>query len=89
MQDAVPAAHRAGASRVSLAAIGYHFGSKDALMNQAVYESIGDWADELARALTAEGTPESGPLGRFESILGKTFESFSGQTIGSGRHSLS
>jgi AcrR family transcriptional regulator len=74
---------------VSLAAIGYHFGSKDALMNQAVYESIGDWADELARALTVEGTPESGPLGRFESILGKTFESFSGQTMGSGRHSLS
>ena len=37
----------AAASGVSLAAIGYHFGSKDALMNQAVYESVGEWADEV------------------------------------------
>ena len=72
----------AAASGVSLAAIGYHFGSKDALMNQAVYESIGDWADELSRALTAEGALESQPLRRFESILGMTFESFSGPDRG-------
>ena len=37
----------AAASGVSLAAIGYHFGSKDALMNQAIYEFVGDWATEL------------------------------------------
>jgi AcrR family transcriptional regulator len=72
----------AAASGVSLAAIGYHFGSKDALMNQAVYESVGDWADELERTLTAEGALESQPLQRFESILGKTFESFSGPERG-------
>ena len=68
----------AAASGVSLAAIGYHFGSKDALMNEAVYESVGDWADEIASALTAEGALESEPLRRFESILGKSFESFGG-----------
>jgi AcrR family transcriptional regulator len=37
----------AAASGVSLAAIGYHFGSKDALMNQAIYEFVGEWADEV------------------------------------------
>ena len=63
---------------MSLAAIGYHFGSKDALMNQAVYESIGDWGEEVQRALTAEGASGGEPLQRFESIMGQTIESFSG-----------
>jgi len=68
----------AAASGVSLAAIGYHFGSKDALMNQAVFESVGDWADELQRALTAEGAPDATPLQRFELIMRQTLESFAG-----------
>jgi AcrR family transcriptional regulator len=72
----------AAASGVSLAAIGYHFGSKDALMNQAVYESVGDWADQVQRALTAEGAMDAEPLRRFESIMGRTIESFSGAERG-------
>src|SRR5215472_3439456 len=72
----------ASASGVSLAAIGYHFGSKDALMNQAVYESIGDWAEEVERALAAEGALDAEPLRRFESIMGRTIESFGGSGRG-------
>jgi AcrR family transcriptional regulator len=68
----------AAASGVSLAAIGYHFGSKDALMNQAIYESIGEWGEEVQRALTAQGAGDGEPLRRFESIMGQTIESFSG-----------
>ncbi len=68
----------ASASGVSLAAIGYHFGSKDALMNQAIYEAIGDWGDEVERALTEEGVPTDDPLGRFESIMERTIASFGG-----------
>jgi AcrR family transcriptional regulator len=68
----------ASASGVSLAAIGYHFGSKDALMNQALYESIGDWGDEVERALTEEGVPTADPLRRFESIMERTIASFGG-----------
>jgi AcrR family transcriptional regulator len=68
----------AAASGVSLAAIGYHFGSKDALMNQAVYESVGEWADQLQRASAAEGALDTEPLRRFESVMGKTLESFGG-----------
>jgi len=63
---------------VSLAAIGYHFGSKDALMNQALYESIGDWGDEVERALSEEGVPTDDPLRRFESIMDRTIASFGG-----------
>jgi len=72
----------AAASGVSLAAIGYHFGSKDALMNQAIYEFVGEWGDEVERALSAEGALDAEPLKRFESIMGRTIESFNGPARG-------
>jgi AcrR family transcriptional regulator len=72
----------AAASGVSLAAIGYHFGSKDALMNQAIYEFVGEWGDEVERALSVEGALDAEPLQRFESIMERTIESFSGPARG-------
>src|SRR5215467_2759388 len=72
----------AAASGVSLAAIGYHFGSKEALMNQAIYEFVGEWGDELERTLSAEGGPDGEPLKRFESIMERTIESFGGPARG-------
>jgi AcrR family transcriptional regulator len=72
----------AAASGVSLAAIGYHFGSKDALMNQAVFESVGEWGDELNEVLTAEGGPSGSPLERFELILRQTLAAFGGPNRG-------
>ena len=72
----------AAASGVSLAAIGYHFGSKEALMNQAIYEFVGEWGEEVERALTAEGALDAEPLKRFESIMGRTIESFNGPARG-------
>ena len=72
----------AAASGVSLAAIGYHFGSKDALMNQAIYEFVGEWADEVERALGAEGAPDMEPLQRFQSVMERTIESFEGPARG-------
>ena len=72
----------AAASGVSLAAIGYHFGSKDALMNQAVFESVGDWADELQKVLTARGAADAPPLHRFELIMQQTLRAFAGPDRG-------
>jgi AcrR family transcriptional regulator len=66
----------AAASGVSLAAIGYHFGSKDALMNQAVYESVGDWADELQQVLAGAGLDEATPARRFELVAEQTLQAF-------------
>jgi len=66
----------ASASGVSLAAIGYHFGSKDALLNQAIYELIGEWGDEVQRALAEEGGRADDPVRRFESIMERTIASF-------------
>ena len=72
----------AAASGVSLAAIGYHFGSKDVLMNQAVFDSVGDWATELQDALTAEGAGHAPPLERFELVMRHTLKSFAGAGSG-------
>ncbi|TCC53133.1 TetR/AcrR family transcriptional regulator [Kribbella capetownensis] len=44
----------ATAAGVSLAAIGYHFGSKEALLNEAMREAlIGEWAAEVGGAMAA------------------------------------
>jgi AcrR family transcriptional regulator len=72
----------AAASGVSLAAIGYHFGSKDALMNQAVFESVGEWADEVQKVLTAQGAAGVWPLARFELIMQQTLRAFAGPDRG-------
>jgi AcrR family transcriptional regulator len=40
------------ASGTNLASIGYHFGSKEALLFAAMGEAMNDWAEELGRAIT-------------------------------------
>jgi AcrR family transcriptional regulator len=47
----------ATASGVSLAAIGYHFGSTEALLSQALFEAVGEWGARLAEAMAAGGDP--------------------------------
>jgi AcrR family transcriptional regulator len=66
----------AAASGVSLAAIGYHFGSKEALLNAARIEAIGEWADELGRALATDSDPGATPMERFEAIWARMIELF-------------
>jgi AcrR family transcriptional regulator len=79
----------AAASGVSLAAIGYHFGSKDALMNQAVFDSIGEWGQDLQDALAAAGPVEPDrPLAHFEAVMRQTLDSFGGPNSGLWRAQL-
>jgi AcrR family transcriptional regulator len=46
----------AASSGANLASIGYHFGSKDALMNAAVIQLIEAWGDHIAEAADGMGT---------------------------------
>jgi AcrR family transcriptional regulator len=69
----------AAASGVSLAAIGYHFGSKEALLNAARIEAIGDWWQELERTLAADADSGTDPMERFEAIWTRLLESFAAQ----------
>lgn len=66
----------AAASGVSLAAIGYHFGSKDALMNQAVFDTIGDWADALEESMSSDDVLDRPPLERLERAVSRSMRSF-------------
>ncbi|GAA2838096.1 TetR/AcrR family transcriptional regulator [Kitasatospora paracochleata] len=54
----------ASGAGVSLAAIGYHYGSKDALLMQALIEAVGEWGDSIRRAL-AEAAGVADPQQRF------------------------
>jgi AcrR family transcriptional regulator len=47
----------ASAAGVSLAAIGYHFGSTEALLSQALFEAVAEWGARLDEAMTGGGDP--------------------------------
>jgi AcrR family transcriptional regulator len=66
----------AAAAGVSLAAIGYHFGTKEALLNAALVQAVAEFGEELGRALTAGTEPAAGPLARFEAAWMRVIASF-------------
>ncbi|MER7420977.1 TetR/AcrR family transcriptional regulator [Micromonospora peucetia] len=55
-----------------LGSIGYHFGSKDALLNAALLETFDAWGDAIAEAVVAE--PGDAPLARFRRFLDGVLE---------------
>lgn len=65
----------ATAAGVSLAAIGYHFGSKEALLNAALRQAIEKWGDEVGRAM-AEAAAGHPSAGQFEDTWTSVIRSF-------------
>lgn len=57
----------AAASGANLASIGYHFGSKEALLNAAVLESFDEWGDAVEETMHEFSTDD--PLDRLEHFL--------------------
>src|SRR3712207_1254469 len=64
------------ASGTNLASIGYHFGSKEALLNAAMMEAVGEWGEELERVLLADADEDADPMERFEVTWTRVIESF-------------
>src|SRR3712207_28598 len=64
------------ASGTNLASIGYHFGSKEALLNAAMMEAVGGWGKELERIPLTGTDGEADPMERFESTWTRVIESF-------------
>jgi AcrR family transcriptional regulator len=62
----------AAASGANLASIGYHFGSKENLLNEAVAHTCDEWTEAIGKA--AFETPDAGPLERvalsWEAMIG-------------------
>lgn len=67
------------ASGTNLGSIGYHFGSTEALLNEAMFEAIGEWGKELERTLTFDETANAGSVERFEAYWTRVIESFTAQ----------
>ncbi|WP_219463674.1 TetR/AcrR family transcriptional regulator [Nonomuraea rhizosphaerae] len=66
----------AASGGVSMAAIGYHFGSREALLNAALIQSIEEWGDRMEEVLSAHISPDATPAERFEATWGGIVESF-------------
>jgi AcrR family transcriptional regulator len=64
------------ASGTNLASIGYHFGSKEALLNAALIDATETWGAELDRALAKDKQPELPPLQRVEATWSRIIELF-------------
>src|SRR4051812_23771175 len=62
------------ASGTNLASIGYHFGSKEALLNEAIAESFTEWTEQMDRLALAD--PEATPIERFMTSMRAVLESF-------------
>ncbi|MGW2543706.1 TetR/AcrR family transcriptional regulator [Kitasatospora sp. NPDC001574] len=58
----------AAAGGVSLAAIGYHFGSKEALLNAALIEATGEWGARLAAVVERANRASDDPEERFVAV---------------------
>ena len=62
------------ASGTNLASIGYHYGSKEALLNAALIEATGEWGEEFGRAIAA--VDDADPYRRFELAWNAVLASF-------------
>ncbi|GAA0676015.1 TetR/AcrR family transcriptional regulator [Kitasatospora atroaurantiaca] len=71
----------ASAAGVSLAAIGYHFGSKEALLNSAMLEAVGEWGEAVETAVASAVDSSASPEERFVETwdgVRKTFVEYRG-----------
>jgi AcrR family transcriptional regulator len=66
----------ASAAGVSLAAIGYHFASKDALLTEALLLAFGEWDEALQRTLRAAISSKISPAERFETVWARIMATF-------------
>ncbi|MEU3457740.1 TetR/AcrR family transcriptional regulator [Micromonospora sp. NPDC006766] len=66
----------ATAAGTSLAAIGYHYRSTEALLNAALFQVMQQWGDEMSKALATDDLADAGPLERFEAAWTRIIESF-------------
>jgi AcrR family transcriptional regulator len=65
------------ASGTNLASIGYHYGSKEALLNAALIEATTEWGDEMAAAIAGVDDPDQ--YRRFELAWDAVLATFESQ----------
>jgi AcrR family transcriptional regulator len=65
----------AAAAGTSLAAIGYHYGTTQNLLNQAVFVAMDRFGDEVQARMRADAESGQSYLERFTKIVGQTIDS--------------
>jgi AcrR family transcriptional regulator len=59
-----------------MAAIGYHFVSREVLLNATLIEAIDEWGTRMGRALGSFGDSKSSPADRYEAMWAAIIKSF-------------
>jgi len=65
------------ASGANLASIGYHYGSKEALLNAALIDALDDTGEEIHQAIEISRSSAEEPLDRFEAAWQPIVEQYS------------
>ncbi|HTA06114.1 MAG TPA: TetR/AcrR family transcriptional regulator [Solirubrobacteraceae bacterium] len=73
-REAITARDLVAASNTNLGSISYHFGSKDALLDEAAKVVFEEWAQTVARTLSAD--PDASPARRFARALELILDDF-------------
>jgi AcrR family transcriptional regulator len=66
----------ATAAGVNHAAIGYHFGSREALLIEAFVQAMDEWGGEIETAVRAALDPEATPRERYEAFWRRAIDSY-------------
>lgn len=66
----------AGAAGVSMAAIGYHYGSREALLNEAMFEAMGEWGESLGRRVAERLDPSAPPAEQYAAMWAAIVDAF-------------
>lgn len=66
----------AASGGVSMAAIGYHFGSREALLNDALIQTLDEWGAQIQHALAFDTSSDATRAERFEAAWSRMIESF-------------
>jgi AcrR family transcriptional regulator len=62
-------------AKVSMAAIGYHYGSLQALLNEAMFQAMDDWGTRLGRVFAPDPAVADTPAAQFESKVARLVDS--------------
>ncbi|MGK4584368.1 TetR/AcrR family transcriptional regulator [Kitasatospora sp. HPMI-4] len=66
----------ASAAGVSMAAIGYHFGSREELLNAALLQAIDEWGVEIGRAVAGAVDPDATSAEQYEAMWTQAIRTF-------------